>query len=79
MMSYDKELNLKKMRELIKKNEETKNLKINDEDVIMIYNYLQEKNKINELGYKLILKTDPYISVLYKETPYSQKINFENK
>ncbi|MDV3196159.1 MAG: ATP-binding protein [Candidatus Phytoplasma stylosanthis] len=79
MMSYNKDLNLKKMREFIKKNEETKNLKINDEDVIMIYNYLQEKNKINELGYKLILKTDPYISVLYQETPYSQKINFENK
>ncbi|MFR0367928.1 ATP-binding protein [Candidatus Phytoplasma palmae] len=70
----------KKMREFISKQEETKDLKIEDKDVLTVYNYL--KNKLqskNCSNYQMVLKTKPYVRVVLKETFESKKIDFENE
>ncbi|WP_323847749.1 MAG: ATP-binding protein [Phytoplasma sp.] len=77
-MCLIKELDFEQIREYIRKHEETKNLKIKDEDVITVYNYLTNKDKDNSFGYQMVLKTKPYISVVYKETSKSKQVHLEN-
>ncbi|WP_341266531.1 ATP-binding protein [Candidatus Phytoplasma fraxini] len=77
-MHLIKELNFEQIKKYIQQNKETKNLQLNDEDVITVYNYLINKDKDNSLGYQMVLQTKPYISVVYKETPKSKQINLEN-
>ncbi|MEZ0180279.1 hypothetical protein ['Camptotheca acuminata' phytoplasma] len=78
-MDLSREASLKKMRNLIEKDKETKKLKINDEEVIIVYNYLLNRNKENALGYKTVLETKPYISVVQVPTISSKEINFTNE
>ncbi|WAN63087.1 IstB-like ATP binding protein, mobile unit [Candidatus Phytoplasma rubi] len=77
-MSTFEKLDFQKIKAFVTQHEETKNLKINDEDVITVYNYLQNKDQKNYFGYQMILKTKPYISIIYKETSKSKQINLEN-
>ncbi|MDC9031885.1 ATP-binding protein [Columbia Basin potato purple top phytoplasma] len=77
-MCLSKKLDFNKIKHYVQQHEETKNLKIKDEDIITVYNYLKNKNKKNSFGYQMVLKTKPYVSVIYKETTESKKINLEN-
>ncbi|QTX03253.1 DNA replication protein [Candidatus Phytoplasma luffae] len=73
------ESNLKKMRDFIQKNKETKDLKMKDEEVIIVYNYLHNKDKKNIPGYKMVLKKTPTITIIYQATHESEQIEFENE
>ncbi|MDO8167902.1 ATP-binding protein [Candidatus Phytoplasma melaleucae] len=77
-MSISKEKYFQKMKNDISKHPETKNLIIDDKDVIMVYNYLQNKDKENPFGYKLILKHNPYVHVIWQETQKTKQINLQN-
>ncbi|RAM57661.1 hypothetical protein DH96_02285 [Candidatus Phytoplasma oryzae] len=69
---------LEKIRSVILKNNETKNLKIEDKDLITVYNYLKNKDQLTSSGYRMVLKTKPYVHVVFQETSKVQKIHFEN-
>jgi primosomal protein DnaI len=76
MFSEKKYLN--KIRNFLLKNEETKNLKIEDKDLLTVYNYLENKKNINSNGYRIVLKLKPYIHVVFQETSKIQNMHFQN-
>ncbi|TVY12268.1 ATP-binding protein [Candidatus Phytoplasma pini] len=78
MIDLSEKKMLEQMREYINQFEETKNLKIDDKDVLVVYNYLQNKSKNNIFCYQMVLKTTPYIHVVLKETLQTKKMYFEN-
>jgi len=62
-------MTLEDMRKVIEKNPETKDLKITDVDVYKVYQYLLEKSEhITRDGYEAVLRTEPYIEIIYKPT-----------
>jgi primosomal protein DnaI len=62
-------MTLKEMRAIIEKDEETNTLKLIDADVIKVYQYIIERNaNVLHDGYRPILKTTPYIEVVYEAT-----------
>ncbi len=57
------------MRKEILKFDETKDLDILDVDVNKVYQYIvQKKEKPVVDGYEIVLKTDPYIEIIYRPT-----------
>ncbi|WP_432729429.1 hypothetical protein ['Prunus avium' virescence phytoplasma] len=44
MCPFEK-LDFQKIKEFVQQHDETKNLKINDEDIIAVYNYLKNKDQ----------------------------------
>ncbi|WCA22412.1 ATP-binding protein [Candidatus Phytoplasma oryzae] len=69
---------LEKIRSFILKNDETKNLKIEDKDLLIVYNYLENKDQIVSSGYEMVLKMKPYVHVVFRETSQIQNIHFED-
>ncbi|WBL31357.1 ATP-binding protein [Candidatus Phytoplasma sacchari] len=69
---------LDKIRSFILEHDETKDLKIQDQDLLIVYNYLENKNQIMTSGYRMVLKIKPYVHVVFKETSKVQKMHFEN-
>jgi primosomal protein DnaI len=69
---------LEEMKEVIANDPETKNLKVDDKDVIIVYNFIQNKNKGHRFGYKQILKTKPYIHIMLQETKETKYIFLKN-
>ena len=62
-------MNLNDMRKVIKAYPETKDLEISDVDVNKVYQYIMQKQKQPiKNGYELVLKTDPYIEIIYRPT-----------
>ncbi|MCK9236171.1 MAG: ATP-binding protein [Acholeplasmataceae bacterium] len=62
-------MNIEKMRQVISEYPETKNLQIADVDVNKVYQYIiQKQTKPIKDGYEVILKTDPYIEIIYRPT-----------
>ncbi|MDO8054099.1 ATP-binding protein ['Opuntia sp.' phytoplasma] len=69
---------LQKIKDYIKNHPETKHLQIKDEDVIIVFNYLNKKDKPNPFGYKLVLKEQPYLHVVWQETAKTKQIDWKN-
>ena len=62
-------MTLKDMRAIIEKDDETKALNLIDADVMKVYQYIIERDaKVLHGGYRPILKTTPYIEVVYEPT-----------
>ncbi|MCD4826499.1 MAG: ATP-binding protein [Acholeplasmataceae bacterium] len=62
-------MTIEEMRNVVKNNKETKDLNILDVDVNKVYQYLiqkQEKPVVD--GYEVVLRTDPYIEIVYRPT-----------
>ncbi|MDV3198078.1 MAG: ATP-binding protein [Vigna little leaf phytoplasma] len=78
MCSFDI-TNFEFMKNYIKQQKETKDLQIEDKDVLVIYRYLQLKSQTNySSSYQLFLKTKPYMHIVLRETPIIQQKNFED-
>ena len=62
-------MTINEMRKEITKFAETKDLDILDVDVNKVYQYIvQKKEKPIVDGYEIVLKTDPYIEIIYRPT-----------
>ncbi len=60
---------LEEMRKRISKDPETRHLKISDFDLFKVYRYLLDRDEMPEKdGYKPVLRTDPYIEIIYQPT-----------
>lgn len=66
------------IRKIIEADSETKDLKLNDLDLLKVFRYLQIRGTIID-GYKPILKTDPYIEIVYLATEDQKEINFRER
>ena len=70
-------MTLEEMRQFILKDDETKDLNIDDQDVLKVYQYLMDKYDQTEYdGYLPVLMTSPYIEIVYrptKEKAYAMK------
>jgi primosomal protein DnaI len=56
------------MKETIKNDPETKDLILNDQDVLVVYQYLLQRDANDSLSYKPRLKFKPYLQVVYEPT-----------
>ncbi|MDY0074362.1 MAG: ATP-binding protein [Acholeplasmataceae bacterium] len=62
-------MTLDEMKKVVQNDPETKNLSIADVDVYKIYVYLQDRDQHTVIdGYRPVLKTDPYIEIVYEPT-----------
>lgn len=67
-------MKLEEMRKIISNDLETKDLSILDVDVLKVYQYiLGRNNKVTIDGYWPVLRTDPYIEVVYLPTKEKAK------
>ncbi|MCR1808734.1 primosomal protein DnaI [Haploplasma modicum] len=60
-------MSLKDIRDRVKNDLETKDLILDDNDLMIVDRYLNIRDQIKD-GYKPILKTDPYIEIVYIPT-----------
>src|SRR5690554_8072453 len=56
------------MREAILNDDETKHLKLNDEEVIIVYQYLLQRDQNDSISFKPKLKFEPYVQIVYEPT-----------
>jgi primosomal protein DnaI len=71
-------MTIKQMREVISNDKETKDLKILDYDIIKVYQYIQDRDhQLLHGGYRPVLKTTPYIEVVY--VPTEKQIRLEHQ
>src|SRR5690554_8174937 len=56
------------MREAILNDDETKHLKLNDEEVIIVYQYLLQRDQNDSKSFKPRLKFEPYVQIVYEPT-----------
>ena len=62
-------MTIDEMRKVISNDPETKSLDILDVDVNKVYQYLvQRKERPVVDGYEIVLRTDPYIEIVYRPT-----------
>ncbi len=62
-------MTLDEMKKVVLTDPETRNLKISDVDVYKVFIYLQERDQQMIIdGYKPVLRTDPYIEIVYEPT-----------
>jgi primosomal protein DnaI len=62
-------MTINEMRKVIMTDPETKNLDLLDVDVNRVYQYIiQKKEKPVVDGYEIVLRTDPYIEIVYRPT-----------
>jgi len=62
-------MTLEEMKKAISKDPETKNLALLDVDIYKVYQYLLERDEQKENnGYRPVLRTDPYIEIVYRPT-----------
>jgi primosomal protein DnaI len=62
-------MTLDEMRSKVLKDPETKNLNINDVDLHKVYQYLLERDQnVIKDGYQPVLRTEPYIEIIYRPT-----------
>jgi len=62
-------MNLDEMKKAILKDPETMNLSISDVDIYKVYQYLLDRDqKTVRDGYQPVLRTDPYIEIVYRPT-----------
>src|SRR5690554_1060150 len=56
------------MKEAIKKDKETKDLVLNDQEVLVVYQYLMQRDLNESISFKPRLRTKPYIQIVYEPT-----------
>lgn len=56
------------MREAIKNDSETKDLKLNDQDLLVVYQYLMQRDANTSTSYRPRLKFEPYLQIVYEPT-----------
>lgn len=62
-------MTLEHIRQVVKKDPETKHLNISDVDLYKVYQYILERDEqVDRDGYKPVLKTEPYIEIVYLPT-----------
>lgn len=62
-------MTINEMRQFIGKNQETKDLEVLDVDVNKVYQYLVQKEEKPVVdGYEVVLRTEPYIEIVYRPT-----------
>ncbi len=62
-------MTLEDMRKVIQKDPETMNLNILDVDIYKVYQYLLDRDAhFTKDGYQPVLRTDPYIEIVYRPT-----------
>jgi len=62
-------MTLDEMRKVVSVDAETKNLHILDVDIYKVYQYLMDRDqKTVKDGYQPVLRTDPYIEIVYRPT-----------
>jgi primosomal protein DnaI len=62
-------MTLEEMRKVISKDYETKNLSISEVDIYKVYQYILDRDEKREInGFQPVLKTDPYIEIVYQPT-----------
>jgi len=62
-------MTLDEMRKIVSVDAETKNLHILDVDIYKVYQYLMDRDqKTVKDGYQPVLRTDPYIEIVYRPT-----------
>jgi len=62
-------MTLDDMKKVVLTDPETKNLHISDVDIYKVYLYLQDRDQRTTIdGYKPVLKTDPYVEIVYEPT-----------
>jgi primosomal protein DnaI len=63
-------MTIEEMKKIIQKDPETRNLSVPDVDVNKVYLYLLARDEHEEKdGYQPVLRTDPYIEIVYRPTP----------
>lgn len=71
-------MDLMDIRKIIENDLETKDLKVNDNDLLTVYRYIVLRDSSDD-GYKPKLKTDPYIEIIYAPTKEQQEKIMINK
>jgi len=62
-------MTLDEMRKIVSVDAETKNLHILDVDIYKVYQYIMDRDqKTVKDGYQPVLRTDPYIEIVYRPT-----------
>ncbi len=62
-------MTLDEMRQVVSKDPETQNLNLLDIDIYKVYQYLLDRDgNIIKGGYQPVLRTDPYIEIVYRPT-----------
>lgn len=61
-------MTLEEIRKIVESDYETKNLKISDHDLFEVYRYLLMRNEKRADGYEAVLKTEPYVEIVYRPT-----------
>ncbi len=62
-------MTLEEMKKVILTDPETRNLSISDVDIYKVYSYLLDRDEKRVIdGYRPVLKTDPYIEIVYEPT-----------
>ncbi len=62
-------MTLEEMRKVVSKDPETKNLHLLDIDIYKVYQYLLDRDQhFVKDGYQPVLRTDPYVEIVYRPT-----------
>lgn len=62
-------MTLEEMKKVILTDPETRNLAISDVDIYKVFVYLQDRDQKTVIdGYRPVLKTDPYVEIVYEPT-----------
>jgi primosomal protein DnaI len=62
-------MTLDEMKKIIQQDPETKNLRIPDVDIYKVFQYIIVRDeKLKKDGYEPVLRTDPYIEIVYRPT-----------
>lgn|SRR5690554_364206 len=67
-------MTLEEMRKRIAEDNETKDLKLTNSDILVVNRYLDLRGEVVD-GYKVSLKTDPYVEIVY--LPTTEKLQEE--
>ncbi|MFP4177326.1 MAG: ATP-binding protein [Acholeplasmataceae bacterium] len=59
-------MTLSEIRKIVSTDPETKNLRIDDADLLKVYQYLSTRDEPDQDGYEAVLLTEPYIEVVYR-------------
>ncbi|PQP79311.1 hypothetical protein C6B37_02150, partial [Candidatus Phytoplasma phoenicium] len=77
MHLFDKP-NLEAIKNYISNHTETKDLKFEEKDLMTVYKYLQLKKEENNYTYQLVLKTKPYVHMVFQETINTKQKDFKS-
>lgn len=71
-------MNLEDIRKKVELDPETKGLQLSNADLLVVNKYLKIRDEIID-GYKPVLKTEPYIEIVYVETEEKRNLKIHNE